>query len=152
MLLIYVAGVWLWAGQMQVQMPNKTQLREAVQYVAERRGANELLILQIPHTEYAYRYYTSDFGPNPFTGSDERLDPWMGGLWTRNGLDEAAAAQEVDLLMRANLAGRPSAWLILVEAGMWDPRGLMTRWLHDHGELRESRQFHGIEARYYEFR
>lgn len=152
LLLIYVVGLWLWTGQTQAQIPNKTQLREAVHYVAERREAGELLILQIPHTEYAYRYYTSDFGPNPFAGSDERLDPWMGGLWTRNGLDDPTAAQEVNLLMRANLGGSASAWLILVEAGMWDPRGLMLRWLDENGEVRESRQFHGIEARRYEFR
>ena len=44
----------------------KYDLRSAMQYVNQQRSRDDLLILQIPHQEWAYRYYTSDFGPHPF--------------------------------------------------------------------------------------
>lgn len=86
LLTVYLLTFGGGSGGKQTHTPNKTQLRQAITYVAERREPDELLILQIPHTHYAYRYYTSDFGADPFTDSDVRLDPWVEGLWTHNDL------------------------------------------------------------------
>ncbi len=150
-LMALVVALWLVVGWQQVHTPLKTQLRQAVSYVAERRQPNELLILQIPHAQWAYRYYTSDFGPDPSAGSEERLAPWMEGLWTQNGLPDDQARAEVDRVMRERTQGYRAAWVILTEARMWDPRGLMVEWLDTHGRLVEQRIFHQVEVRRYEF-
>lgn len=145
----YITAFWLWTGWQQTHEPNKTQLRQAVAYVAERRQPDDLLILQIPHTHYAYRYYTSDYGADPFAGSDGRLAPWMEGLWTHNNLSDSEAAAQVHEIMSRQTAGYEEAWVLLVEANSWDPRRLMDRWLDSQGELVEQVRFHGIEARRY---
>jgi 4-amino-4-deoxy-L-arabinose transferase-like glycosyltransferase len=145
----YVTGFWLWTGWQQTHTPNKTQLRQAITYVAERRQSDDLLILQIPHTHYAFRYYTSNFTADPFANSDERLSPWIEGLWTHNGLPDDEAMSQVGEIMARQTAPYDEAWVLLVEASSWDPRRLMDRWLDTHGELLEQVQFHGIEARRY---
>lgn len=152
LLLLFVLGLWALNGWQQTFTPNKTQLREAVTYVAERRQPDQMLILQIPHTHYAWRYYTSDFGPDPFSDSDPRLAPWADGLWTQNGLPDAEARAEVDGTMTRITDGYSQVWLLLVEAHSWDPRRLMDEWLDAHGEIAEERNFHGITARRYELK
>ncbi len=142
-------ALWLWVGWQQTRVPLKTQLREAVTYVAGRRSPGELLVLQIPHAHWAYRYYTSDFGPDPYRGSEERLAPWMEGLWTRNGLPDEQARAEVDRMLRERTRGHDSLWVILTEAEMWDPRGLMVEWLDAHGRLVDRQSFHQVEVRRY---
>jgi uncharacterized membrane protein len=145
----YIIGFWAWTGWQQARTPNKTELRQAITYVSEQRQPDDLLILQIPHTHFAYRYYTSDFGPDPFAESDPRLDPWTEGLWTNNGLADDAAYAQVSEIMAQRTAGYEDVWVLFVEAGLWDPRRLMDRWLDTNGELVDRVQFHGIEARHY---
>lgn len=149
LLIGYIGGFWLWTGWQQTNIPNKTQLRHAVTYVADHRQPDDLLILQIPHTHLAYRYYTSDFGVDPFAESDPRLDPWVEGLWTNNGQPDEAAYAQVSEGMGQRTSGYEDVWVLLVEAGLWDSRRLMDRWLDSNAELLEQVQFHGIEARHY---
>jgi 4-amino-4-deoxy-L-arabinose transferase-like glycosyltransferase len=149
MLISYIGGFWLWTGWQQTYIPNKTQLRQAITYVAKRRQPDELLILQIPHTHLAYRYYTSDFGADPFADSEMRLAPWFEGLWTNNSLPDDQAYPQVSEIMAQRTEGYGDVWVLLVEAGFWDPRRLMDRWLDTNGELLERINFHGIEARHY---
>ncbi len=149
LLLLFVVGMWTVNGWEQTVTPNKTQLREAVTFVAEQRQPDQLLILQIPHTHYAYRYYTSDFGVDPFADSEMRLAPWAEGLWTQNGLPDSQARVEVDNAMQRATVGFAEVWVILVEAGSWDGRRLMDEWLDTHATLEEKQLFHGIEARRY---
>jgi 4-amino-4-deoxy-L-arabinose transferase-like glycosyltransferase len=151
-LIVYVMALWLIMGWRQVHSPIKTQLREAVGFVAERRQPGELLIMQIPHNHYAYRYFTSDFGPDPFENSDARLAPWTEGIWTQNGLPDDAAMAEVDAIMQEKTAGYQDVWVILSEAEMWDGRRLMDRWLDSHGVLAEQQTFYGVEVRHYVLR
>ena len=148
----YVAAFWLVNGWQQVHRPLKTQLREAVTYVAQRREPQQLLIMQIPHNHYSYRYFTSDFGPQPFQGSEARLQPFAEGIWTQNGLPDDQAMQEVDALMRERTASHSEVWVIFSEAEMWDGRRLMDRWLDDHGELLDRQIFYGVEVRRYTLR
>ncbi|MGL4649691.1 MAG: hypothetical protein ACRC1H_09815, partial [Caldilineaceae bacterium] len=96
-----LCAVWLHFAWLQSTTVIKYDLRAAIQYVAERRTPDQLLILQIPHTEWSYRYYSSDQGTDPFAGSDERLGRWVGGLWTNGGAPDAEAIAEVDAQMRA---------------------------------------------------
>ncbi len=145
----YIGAFWVWTGWQQTHTPNKTELRQAIQHVAAQRQPDDLLILQIPHTHFAYRYYTSDFAFDPFDQSELRLMPWMEGLWTRNDLPDEAAIAQVDETMRRQTVGYSEIWVILVEAGSWDPRNLMVRWLDSNGQLLEQTLFHGIESRHY---
>ncbi len=152
LLLLFVLGLWAVNGWQQTVTPNKTQLREAVAFVAEQRQPDQLLILQIPHTHYAWRYYTSDFGSDPFTDSEARLVPWAEGLWTQNGLPDEQARAAVDGSMRRMTDGFDEAWLVLVEAGSWDGRRLMDAWLDVYATLAQQKMFHGIEVRQYRLR
>ena len=149
LLLLFVVGLWTVNGWQQTVTPNKTQLRQAVTFVAERHQPDQLLILQIPHTHYAWRYYTSDFGGDPFTDGETRLAPWAEGLWTQNGLPDDQARAEVDGAMRRITDGYDEAWVVLVEAGSWDGRRLMDGWLDEHGTQEETKTFYGIEVRRY---
>jgi hypothetical protein len=125
-------------------------VRSAVQFIAAQRDPNnELLILQIPHLTYAYRYYSSDFGPTPFAESDARLGWWAEGLWTNHGLGDEAARQEAARQMQRMTAGAQEIWVLRSEVQMWDARGLMEEWLEQHAELIERSAYHGTEVRRY---
>jgi mannosyltransferase len=149
LLLLYVLGIWLYAGWQQKSETIKYDLRAGINYIAERRAPDDLLILQIPHMEWPYRYYSSDFGPRPFDNSETRLSPWIGGLWTNQGWSDEVARQEVDRQMRTQVAGYDDVWVLRSEVEMWDARHLMDEWLDAHGELVEEVNFHGVQVRHY---
>lgn len=148
-LVIYVLGFWLYAGMLQKTHPLKFELRQAVAYVAERRDADELLILQIPHLSWAYAYYTSDQGSRPFAGQEARLEPWQDGLWTNHHVDEADAWDDVQGQMQRATAGVDTLWLLRSEPEMWDSRRLLERWLDENGAIIDSADFAGVQARHY---
>lgn len=151
-LLVYAVGLWLTGGWQQKTLPMKYDLRGAVHAIAAQRSPDALLILQIPHMEYAYRYYTSTFEPRPFDGSEARLAPWMGGLWTNHGRLDADARAEVDWIMREQTAGFDTLWLLRSEVEMWDSRRLMDQWLEQHGVLLGAQDFHGVQVRHFRLR
>lgn len=146
---VYIVGFWLYAGWQQKTLTMKYDLRSAVTYVAERRLPETLLILQIPHMEWAYRYYSSDLQPDLFAGSDARLGRWAQGLWTNNDAPDEEARALVDLQMRQITAGASELWVLRSEVEMWDARHLMDAWLDQHGELVEQAHFHGAQVRRY---
>jgi hypothetical protein len=148
-LLLYVVGFWLYAGWQQKSERTKYDLRGGVSYLAERRAPGSLLILQIPHMEWAYRYYTSDFGSRPFDQSEARLAPWVGGLWTNHGWADDVAIADVAQQMSVQTAGYRDVWVFLSEVEMWDQRHLMDQWLDAHGEVVEQADFHGVQVRHY---
>lgn len=151
-LLIYVAGFWLYAGWQQKSEQTKYDLRAGISYVDERRTPDALLILQIPHMQWAYRYYTSDFGPRPFDESEARLAPWVEGLWTNQGWPDDVAQLDVAQQMAERTAGYGDVWVLRSEVEMWDQRQLMDRWLEEQGELVEQADFHGVQVRRYRLR
>jgi hypothetical protein len=152
MLLLYVVGFWLYAGWEQKRESTKYDLRAGVEYLSQRRTPNSLLILQIPHMEWAYRYYSSDFGPRPFAESEARLAPWIGGLWTNQGWEDEVARNAVAQQMLTETAGYTDVWLFRSEVEMWDRRHLMDQWLEEHGEIIERAEFHGVQVYHYALR
>jgi uncharacterized membrane protein len=151
-LLVYVTAYWLLAGWQQKVTPTKYDLRSGVSYVTARRAPEDLLILQIPHLEWAYRYYSSDFGPRPFADSDARLGAWRPGLWTNQDQPDDAARAEVDRHMRTMTAGYDVVWLLRSEVEMWDRRRLMDEWLDRHGVVTDQADFLGVQVRAYRLR
>jgi uncharacterized membrane protein len=148
-LLVYVLGFWLYAGWQQKSESTKYDLRGGVAYVEENRTPESLLILQIPHMEWAYRYYSSDFGPRPFAESETRLAPWEGGLWTNQGWPIDVAQVDAAQQMAEKTAGYRDVWVFRSEVEMWDNRHLMDQWLDEHGELIDQADFHGVQVRHY---
>lgn len=149
LLLVYFAAVWGGINWQQQTATIKYDLRGAVQYIHAARDPADLLILQIPHQEWSYRYYTSDFGPAPFLDSDARLGRWAGGPYTNYGEADAVAAAAVDAAMTQMTADSGEVWVMLSEVAMWDQRGLMVQWLDAHATLAEQRDFAGVQVRRY---
>lgn len=149
-LLLYTVGLWLQMGWRQKTETVKYDLRGAITYVAARRTPETLLILQIPHLEYSYRYYTSDFLPGLFGRSDAYLGWWASGLWTNGGLADEQARAVADQEMGTMTAGIQEFWVLSSEVEMWDSRHLMDGWLSQHAHLLEQAEFHGIHARHYQ--
>lgn len=152
LLLLYISGFWLYAGWQQKTSDIKYDLRSAVAYIEARREPDELLILQIPHMEYSYRYYSGPRDARPFLDSDARLGPWVGGLWTNNGHPDDQARAEVDATMRAVTQNVSDVWLLSSEVEMWDSRHLMDEWLDQHGQVIDRAEFHGSQVRHYKLR
>ena len=148
-LAVYIVVFWLYAGWQQKTLPMKYDLRAGVTYIADRRSPDTLLLLQIPHLQYAVQYYTSGFGPRPFEGGSERLGNWAEGLWTNNGWDDDQARMLADQQMRELTAGASEVWVLRSEVEMWDQRHLMEEWLDTHGTLLESADFNGVQVRRY---
>lgn len=148
-LAVYILAFWLYGGWQQKTLPMKYDLRSGVAYVDQHRSPEELLILQIPHLHYAVRYYTSDFGPRPFEGSEARLGNWAEGLWTNNGWPDDQARALADQQMGEITAGASEVWVLRSEVEMWDQRHLMEKWLNAHGTLQDSADFHGVQVRRY---
>lgn len=149
LLVLYVAGFWLYAGWQQKNMTMKYDLRGAVQYLVKHRTANSLLILQIPYMEWSYRYYSGDFSPQLFQGSDARLAHWAGGLWTNGGLPDDQARAQVDQQMVAMTKDSHDIWVMRSEVEMWDARHLMDEWLDQHGQAVDQANFHGAQVKHY---
>ena len=108
-----------------------------------------MLILQIPHMEFAYRYYSSDQGSNPFEDSEERLGWRSYGLWTNNGLSDDEVWHEVDQEMIERTEGASILWVLRSEAETWDKRDFMGQWLNQNGTLIESIEFHDAQVDLY---
>lgn len=150
LLCLYVAGLWVAAGWHQKTVAIKYDLRAAVRHVSAQRQPTDLLILQIPHMEWAYRYYSGDQGGDPFAGSEARLGRWAGGLWTNDGAPDAEAIARVESEMARITRGEDEVWLFLSEAEMWDQRRLTDAWLNAHAALTHTAQFRGVEVRRYQ--
>jgi mannosyltransferase len=147
--LIYVLGVWGYVNVQQKTMTIKFDLRGAVQYVQAHRDPNDLLILQIPHQEWSFRYYSDSFRPNPFLDSDARLGRWVGGPYTNYGEPDEQARAAVDAQMQAWTAGADDVWVMFSEASMWDARRLMDAWLEQHAVVVDQMDFPGVAVRRY---
>ncbi len=121
-LAVYVLVFWLYAGWQQKTLPMKYDLRGGVTYVSERRSPETLLVLQIPHLQYAVQYYGSDLDARPFDGGAARLGNWAEGLWTNHGWVDEQARLLADQQMREMTAGADEVWVLRSEVEMWDQR------------------------------
>ncbi len=149
-LLVYVVAFSLYAGWQQKTVTIKYDLRSAVTHIHQQRSyEDELLILQIPHMEFAYRYYSGDLESNPFEDSDARLGQWKGGPWTNNGFPDEMAREQVARELEMATVGINEVWILNSEVEMWDSRGLTTEWLEANGELLSSEDYHGTQVRHY---
>jgi hypothetical protein len=149
-LLIYLLSLWGFLGLQQKQLVIKYDLRNSVGYIHRQRDPQQLLILQIPHMEWSYRYYSSDFGPRPFDGADLRLGVWAKGIYTNWGEPDEQARASVATQMEQLTQGHSDIWVLFSEVEMWDQRRLMEEWLAAHGRIIEQVEFPGARVVRYE--
>jgi hypothetical protein len=57
---------------------------------------------------------------------------------------------EVDLRMRALIAGKRVVWFVATEVPMWDERRLVKAWLDQHGDLTDEESFVRVSVHRYE--
>jgi len=148
----YTLIFWTYANWQQKTTTIKYDLRSAVAYIQANRDPNTLLVLQIPHQEWSYRYYSSDFGPNPFADSDLRLGRWVGGPYTNYGQPDDQARAAVDAQLRPATADGGDVWVMLSEVELWDARRLTDDWFDRHGFLVEHADFPGVQVRRYQMK
>lgn len=151
-IVLYMSGLWLYAGWQQSVVDIKYDLRSAIRQIDALREEDELLILQIPHLEFSFRYYTSDQGSSPFDGSDTRLGIWTEGLWTNHGKPDDESQTEVADQMAKVANNHRKIWVLRSEVEMWDRRYLMDEWLDNNAIRLQQWDFHGSQVRYYEIK
>lgn len=100
----------------QATQPIKPDFRAAATYVEQRYQPDDLLIFHLSYLENNFDYY--------YGGS---FDGW-GAPAPASGL----SASDVDSFMLAHTSGRTTVWLVLSEAEMWDPQGMIRAWLDDN--------------------
>jgi len=97
----------------QATQPIKPDFRAAATYVEQRYQPGDLVIFHLSYLENNFDYY--------YVGS---YDSW-GAPAPASGM----SASDVDSFMLAHTSGRATVWLVLSEAEMWDPGGMIKAWL-----------------------
>jgi mannosyltransferase len=132
--LVVIQGHGIIAQQVHAIKP---QFPQAVASVASRREARDLLLFQIPYNHHVFGFYSEDglgaWAEAPFTNWREADGSFR--------VDGTFVARE----MRALVAGYDRVWLVYSEAGLWDERELVKRWLDETYDLVDAQPFHGVD-------
>ncbi len=104
----------------------KEQFREAAQFVMEREGAGETIILNAEHIYPAFAYY--------YTGALE---------WQRA---ESGSPDKMVASLERQTAGHCRVWLVLSHEWVSDPEGQVERWFNSHGLKIDERWLAGIHV------
>ncbi len=128
-LVLFVVGIGY-----QVHIPVKPDMRGAVAYVEANREGDDVVLLHLGYLIHAYVYYAPDARPH----LREAPAPGIQGT-----LDGTGA----DILRRVGNAR--DIWLVESESGMWDPRGLVRKWLEQNATVLEDRQFVGVRVTHF---
>jgi hypothetical protein len=93
----------------------KPDFRAAAAYVERHYRPGDLVVFHLSYMAQNFDYYF----PGEYEGWGA---PAPGG-----GMSES----ELDFLMRTNTSGHERVWLVMSEAEMWDPQGLVKAWMDD---------------------
>ena len=133
--IVAVVGVSIAGAHAQTVTPIKSDFRGAARYFEAHRSPADLAIFQIPYVRYTFNYYH----PQPYD--------WAEGIFTNYGMSDA----EVDVQMRAVVAGRKTVWLVASEMEMWDRQLQVWKWLEAHGRRTDPAEFAQVTLYRYEF-
>ena len=100
----------------QGTQPIKPDFRAAAEYLQERYHPGDAIIFHLAYLAQNFDYYYA----GDFSG--------QGAPAAANG----SPGPDFDSQMRTNTEGHDTVWLVLSEAEMWDPQGLVKAWLDDH--------------------
>jgi mannosyltransferase len=94
----------------------KPDFRAVAAHLETHYQPGDLIIFHLSYLQNNFDYY--------YRG---KADRW-GAPAPASGLSET----DIDFHMRANTNGRKTVWLVLSEAHMWDPQGLIKAWMDAH--------------------
>jgi mannosyltransferase len=97
----------------------KPDFRAAAAYIEERYQPGDLIIFHLSYMETNFDYYY-----------EGEFEGW-GAPAAGSGLSQT----DIDWDMRTNTSGHDTVWLILSEAQMWDPQGLVKAWMDAHATV-----------------
>ena len=97
----------------QASQPIKPDFQAAASYLAEQYQPGDLVVFHLSYMENNFDYYF----PKAYDGWGA---PAAASGWT---------AADIDHQMRTHTSSRGAVWLVLSEAPMWDPQGLVKAWM-----------------------
>jgi len=121
----------------QATQPIKPDFRAAAAYLNERHRPGDLVVFHLSYMQHNFDFY--------FEGD---YAGW-GAPAPAGGMSES----DLDFLMRTHTSGHETVWLVLSEAEMWDPQGLVKAWLDAHAKaLPEEQVFKHVSVYHYRMR
>ena len=100
----------------QATQPIKPDFRAAAACVEAGYRPEDLLIFHLSYMQHNFDfYYDADYEG-----------------WGAPAPGEGMTETDLDFYMRTQVSGHRTVWLVLSEAEMWDPRGLVKQWLDEH--------------------
>jgi hypothetical protein len=106
------AGALVYQGT----QPIKADFRAVAEHLQARYQPDDLIVFHISYMAQSFDYYYD----SDFTG------------WGAPAAADGRPGPDFDAQMRNNTEGYGTLWLVLSEAEMWDPQGLVKAWLDDH--------------------
>jgi hypothetical protein len=120
----------------QATQPIKPDFRGTAAYLEERYRPGDLIVFHLSYMVHNFDFY---FG-----------EAYEG--WGAPAAGDDMSENELDSHMRANTRGHANVWLVLSEAGMWDPRGRVKGWMDAHAAASpEERVFAHVSVWRYRF-
>ncbi len=97
----------------QAEQPIKPDFQAAAAYLKEHYKTEDLIVFHLSYMENNFDYYY-----------EGEFDGW-GAPAPASGWSD----KDIDVQMRTGTTGHETVWLVLSEAGMWDPQGLIKGWM-----------------------
>lgn len=117
----------------QMHLPIKPDMRAAADYVAPRRGPQDLTLFLMPYIHYTYQYY------------DPGSYAWAPAPYANRQPDAAQAPEHLKELT----SGYSGLWLVESEAAFYDQNGLIHAWLDKNAVLVNEAHFALVDVYYY---
>lgn len=117
----------------QMHLPVKPDMRAAAEYVAPRRGPQELTLFLMPYIHDTYQYYD----PGPYA--------WAEAPYANRQPDASQIPQH---LMKLT-SGYSGLWLVESEAAFYDRSGLIHAWLDKNADLVNEAHFALVDVYHY---
>ena len=127
----------------QATTPYKSDFRSAAKVVAAARQPGDVLIFQIPYSQYTFDYYYE----SAYTGLAGPYTNYPGNIDGYQESEDTVFAQ-IDQVFQ----GRHGVWLIASEVSLWDTRNLLQRWLDTHGTPTQQHIFAQVTVTRYELK
>jgi mannosyltransferase len=120
----------------QAEQPIKPDFQAAAAYMEKHYQPQDLIVFHLSYMENNFDYYYE----GKFNGWGA---PAPAGGWSKD---------DIDAQMRTATTGHGTVWLVLSEAGMWDPQGLVKGWMDENGLVPPTEQvFSHVSVYRYQF-
>jgi hypothetical protein len=121
----------------------KSDFRSAARDVAQQIQPGDLVVFQIPHVQHTFEYYFR----RPYHALSGPYTNFTGEINGFRDSDETVLAD-----IAPSFVNQRSVWLISSEAGMWDARNLLQRWLDTNGQITFRQDYAQVQVTRYELK